>query len=146
MKTITFGYNTSYIISTAMVISVAIIVLLITAFSLNDPVQWLIFILISIVIFGIARFFAVNYFLPMLKRKPALLLDDEKMVSFVSDTMLYWREIKKIDKHGTLSYTYFLFELNNGDLVRISTKWVEGGGAVIYSNIQKFYTATLKIS
>lgn len=146
MRTITFGYNSSYIISTTIIISIAIIMLLSTACFLNDPGQWLIFIPASIIVFAIARFFALNYFLPMLKRKPALLLDEEKIVSFVSDTMLYWKEIAKVDKYGTLTYTYFLFELKNGELIRINTKWVEGSGSIIYSNIQQFYTAAIKNS
>jgi len=144
MKTVTFGYNTFYIIPTTIVISIAIISLCITACTLDDPEQWMIFIVAAVIIGSITRFFTLNYFIPMVKKKPALLLNDEKIVSFVSDTMLYWKEIAKVEKYGVLSYTYFLFELNNGELVRISTKWVEGSDSVIYYNIQQFYASALK--
>jgi hypothetical protein len=105
------------------------------AFYLNDGYEWLIFIPVVCILFCIARFFILNFSLPMFKGKPALIFDDEKLTSFVEDSTIYW---KHVVKYGGLTYGYFLFEMANGEIFRIGTKWVEGDIDTIYNYIQSF--------
>ena len=75
----------------------------------------------------------------MLKGKPALILDDEKFVSTVQDETIYWKDVTKFSKDdGVLTYSYFTFEMKNGDIFRIGTKWVEGDTNRMFNHIQNF--------
>ena len=75
----------------------------------------------------------------MLKGKPALILDHEKFVSTVQDEIIYWKDVTKFSKDGgVLTYSYFTFEMKNGEIFHIGTKWVEGDTNTIYKHIQGF--------
>src|ERR1700749_1342011 len=137
MQTVTFGYN-MFRAGSAMIFSFLFIIFLIAfAFYLDEPNEWLIFIPIAVIIFCIIRFFILNFSLPMLKGKPALILDDEKLVSKVQDETIYWKDVAKFSKEGGIfSYAYFFFELKNGEIFRIGTKWIEDDTNTIFNHIK----------
>lgn len=139
MQTITFGYNIFRAGST-IILSFLFVVFLITfAFKLDEPNEWLIFVPIAVIILCIIRFFILNFSLPMLKGKPALILDDEKLVSSVQEETIYWKDVAKFSKEGGIfSYGYFFFELKNGEIFRIGTKWIEQDTNTIFNHIQSF--------
>jgi hypothetical protein len=139
MQTVTFGYNILRAGSAIIFSFLFIIFLIAFAFNLDEPNEWLIFVPIAVIIFCIIRFFILNFSLPMLKGKPALILDNEKLVSSVQDETIYWKNVAKFSKQGgILSYGYFFFELKNGEIFRIGTKWVEGSTNTIFYHIQGF--------
>ncbi len=136
MKTVSFGYNTLRIGATNLFIVLMVIFLISMAFYLNDPNEWFIFIPVVVIIIGIMRFFILNFSLPAFKGKPALILDEEKIISFVSDETAYWKSVAKVNVY--YFNNYFLFEMVNEDTFRISTKWVEGSTSSINAYIQDF--------
>ena len=139
MQTITFGYNIFRAGSTIIFSSLFIIFLIAFAFNLDEPNEWLIFVPIAVIIFCIIRFFLLNFSLPMLKGKPALILDDEKLISSVQDETIYWKDVAKFSKQGGFfSYRYFVFEMTNGEIFRIGTKWIEGNTNTMFNHIQSF--------
>ncbi|WP_183573359.1 hypothetical protein HDF18_07190 [Mucilaginibacter sp. X5P1] len=142
MKTVSFGYNTIRIGATNLFIVLMAIALISIAFVLGDPNEWLIFIPVAVIIIGIIRFFILNYSFPAFKGKPALVLDEEKLVSFVSDETVYWKSVAKVNVY--YFNNYFLFEMVNGDIFRISTKWVEGSTSSINIYIQEFISQVEK--
>ena len=135
MKTVSFGYDTFRIGATNLFIVAVIVLLISMAFFLNLN-EWLVLIPAATIIIGIIRFFILNYSIPAFKGKPALILDEEKLVSFVSDETVYWKSVAKV----TVYYynNYFLFEMVNGEIFRISTKWVEGSTSSINTHIKVF--------
>lgn len=87
------------------------------------------------------RFFLLNFLVPWLKNKPALLLDDEKLIYFISDEIILWKNVVKISQQGKIGigYRYFVFEMSNGDLIEIGTKWIDGSENFMFTTIQEFY-------
>jgi hypothetical protein len=144
MRTLTFGYSKLYISLTTFFILIAAIMFIAIGFLLSNTTQWLIFISVGVVAFAVSRFFILNFVVPASKNKPALTLDEEKLVSYVSDETLYWKNVVKISKSWGSTYAYFVFEMNDGEFVQIGTKWVEGTEDFIFNNIQDFYNAAQK--
>ncbi len=138
MQPITFRYN-SFRIGPIIIFSFLVIIFLVAmAVTLNDPNEWLIFIPVAIIIFCIIRFFILNFWLPMFKGKPALLLDEEKLVSIVQDEIIHWKDVDKFSKHEGLSYGYILFEMKDGEFIRIGTKWVDLSIKDLYKSVESF--------
>lgn len=146
MRTITFGYNKLNTIGSSIPLIGMTVALVAIACLLNNPTQWLIFTPVAVVFFAVVRFFVLNYLLSMLKNKPALLLDDEKLISFIDEETIHWKNVVKISQEGKFvaRHRYFIFELTNGDRIEIGTKWIEGSENFIYSNIQEFYSLAVK--
>lgn len=141
MKTVSFGYDTMRIGATNLLIVVLTIFLISIAFILNLD-DWLFFIPVAAIIICTARFFIINFSLPAFKDKPALVLDEEKLISFVSDVTIYWTGVAKVTVYHLSGY--FLFEMNSGEMFRIGTKWVDGDTSFINTYVQEFMSQAEK--
>jgi|GEM_PF-2741750 len=139
MQTVTFGYDQMRTISSTFLIAIVAAIFISVGFFLNNPYEWLAYIIAGVIAFSIGRFFILNFTLPMIQGKPALLLDNEKFISNVQDETIYWKDVTKFSKDGgVLTYRYFTFEMKNGEIIRINTKWVDGSTKKMFDNINNF--------
>jgi hypothetical protein len=120
-----------------------------------DSQSWLVFYLFSAIILSRLIYLCVMYYIPCLREKTALELDDEKLQSFITGKLLfqippgtiYWKDIDDIEYDttpGWMSFSMYKvsiisFTMKDGSVAGISTKSISGKDKEIYESVMEYF-------
>ena len=109
-------------------------------FILKQPMYWT-YIKIVVTLIGIYWFceWIIKVGLPLIKRKPALELNDEGLIYRLKRKAIRWDEVKEIIPASPGGFKLMRVILKNGKKIRIGTSEIDGGEYEIYQNIAAFF-------
>jgi hypothetical protein len=86
-------------------------------------------------------YFFKKFFSPFLKGETALELDDKKLQYFISNKIVYWKDVEYMDydslKNGGISIRFSIKESSKD--ITISTRYVKGNDKDIYDTISEYF-------
>jgi len=99
------------------------------------------YIKIVVTLIGIYWFceWIIKVGLPLIKRKPALELNDEGLIYRLKRKAIRWDEVKEIIPASPGGFKLMRVILKNGKKIRIGTSEIDGGEYEIYQNIAAFF-------
>ncbi|MEB0263140.1 MULTISPECIES: hypothetical protein [unclassified Mucilaginibacter] len=138
MKIIKFKYDKFGIIHSLAFIIIAIVVISIASFGSNANPHLLPIVAI-ITFITIFIYIAINYLKPLLRGEPAMVIDDEKIFIRRNSTVIFWREVSKVDRLVINKSYYVIIHLKNETQVRISLIFYEVEADLIYKTLKSFF-------
>jgi hypothetical protein len=140
MESTTFYYSKSTVwIFTAMFIIVIVVFSGLIAGGPDVPNQVItgVFDLLVIILFCI---FCRKYVIPVVKGKPAIVLDREKVQYFDDDKTVYWRDVERVALWNSSRMTYVRLTTKGvADDVKIATRFIQGTDEEILAAVQHYF-------
>jgi len=98
----------------------------------------LVFLAFSILPF----YFFKKYFLPFLRAKIAMELDNEKLEYFIKNKIVYWKDVDYINSNyggqgGGVEITFAIKQSSRN--ITISTRYIAGNDEDIYNRISEYF-------
>ena len=82
-----------------------------------------------------------KFFFPLLRGETALELDKEKLQFYITNRIIYWKDVKSIDyntlNHGGWAIVFIMKDRSEN--IDISTKYIAGNDKDIYNSIVKHF-------
>jgi hypothetical protein len=143
METTTFTYTKVRPILGITIFSCFAICFLVLGILIHEIKSWL-FLALAIACSIWAVIYTIKYrLIPAIRNYPILEVDAEKLVFYLTDRTIYWKDVVEISwdyYHGK----YLSFEMVDGSSnLTIGVSWIAGSNDVIYNTVQEYFGQSL---
>lgn len=109
-------------------------------FILKQPMYWTYIkvVLTLIVIYWFCEWL-VMVVIPLIKRRPAIELNDKELIYRVKRKVIKWDEVKEVKPASPGGFKPMRVVLKNGKKIKIGTSEIDGGEYEVYQNIVAFF-------
>ena len=145
MKSTTYGFSKFVSWSGMLLFATMLVFILYCGFTLfHGLTQWLWLCLPLIMVLAFIYAFARWNFIPMLQGCITLELDEEKVQSYLTGVVIYWKDVVEISEDYGQYYSAIKFQMiDERDNQAISTRWIEGSTKSICDAMQDYFAKTL---
>jgi hypothetical protein len=143
METTTFTYTKARPILGITIFGCFTICLLVLGILIHEIKFWL-FLGLPVVCSICAVIYSIKYrLIPAIRNYPILEVDAEKLVFYLTDRTIYWKDVIEISWYFD-NGKYLSFEMVDGSRnLTIGVSWIAGSNDIIYNTVQEYFGQSL---